>query len=246
MKKKFNIKLTRPIVGKRFGVFQHIMKGSGSDKVDMRKYSAGDSASQINRKLSAKYQELYTNIFQQEKSLSLDMFFDINYNRRGGKISNEKQVLAYAEDIVLYCQKQQINITFFSPEQRFLGTTKLVEKMTRKNTDEIRNNVHDILATVKKTKKIYTSLLNIFLQTTVKKKQRRAIVIFSDFLAMDEETKKLLHYLRTHHILFLFQLPIDTEQGQNYSKFFMKKNVSLATTDKLKKGSNEIELLQVD
>jgi len=84
--------------------------------------------------------------------------------------------------------------------------------MTRKNTDEIRNNVHDILATVKKTKKIYTSLLNIFLQTTVKKKQRRAIVIFSDFLAMDEETKKLLHYLRTHHILFLFQLPIDTEQ----------------------------------
>jgi uncharacterized protein (DUF58 family) len=84
----------------------------------MRKYSAGDSASQINRKLSAKYQELYTNIFQQEKSLSLDMFFDINYNRRGGKIANEEQVLAYAEDIVLYCQKQQITIRFFSPESR--------------------------------------------------------------------------------------------------------------------------------
>jgi uncharacterized protein (DUF58 family) len=49
----------------------------------MRKYSVGDSASQINRKLSAKYQELYTNVFQQEKSLNLDIFFDINYNRRG-------------------------------------------------------------------------------------------------------------------------------------------------------------------
>ena len=85
----------------------------------MRKYSAGDSTSQINRKLSAKYQELYTNIFQQEKSLSLDMFFDINYNRRGGNIANEEQVLAYAEDIVLYCQKQQINITFFHSEQKF-------------------------------------------------------------------------------------------------------------------------------
>ncbi|MEI6774965.1 MAG: hypothetical protein WCL18_09715 [bacterium] len=53
---------------------------------------------------------------------------------------------------------------------------------------------------------------------TVKEKQRpstagrHAIVIFSDFLAMDEETKKLLHYLRSQHILFLFQLPIDRDQ----------------------------------
>lgn len=84
----------------------------------MRKYSAGDSASQINWKLSAKYQELYTNIFQQEKSLNLDMFFDINYNRRGGKIANAEQVRAYAEDIVSYCQHQQINITFFSSESK--------------------------------------------------------------------------------------------------------------------------------
>lgn len=240
MKKKFSIKLTRPIVGKRFGVFQHIMKWAGSEKVDMRKYSAGDSASQINRKLSAKYQELYTNIFQQEKSLSLDMFFDINYNRRGGKIANEEQVLAYAEDIVSYCQKQQINITFFSPEQKFFWSVKLTEKVTIKNTDEIRNNLHDILAKVKKTKKIYESLLNAFLNKAVENKPRRAIVIFSDFLAMDEETKKLLHYLRTHHILFLFQLPISLDQWQNYSKFFLQKNVAPW------KWSDDIELLQTD
>jgi uncharacterized protein (DUF58 family) len=84
----------------------------------MRKYSIGDSASQINRKLSAKYQELYTNVFQQEKSLSLDLFFDINYNRRGGNIPNNEQVLAYAEDIIFYCQHEQINIKFFYPEQK--------------------------------------------------------------------------------------------------------------------------------
>ncbi len=240
MKKKFNIKLTKPIVGKRFGVFQHIMKWSWSEKVDMRKYSAGDSASQINRKLSAKYQELYTNIFQQEKSLSLDMFFDINYNRRGGNISNEEQVRAYAEDIVSYCQKQQINMRFFSPESRLFWATKLVEKPMAKNIDQIKNNVHEILAKVTKTKKIYESSLNAFLNKAVEDKQRRAIVIFSDFLAMDEETKKLLHYLRSHHILFLFQLPINLDQWQNYNSFFLQKNTSI------KNGSNEIELLQVD
>jgi len=240
MKKKFSIKLTRPIVGKRFGVFQHIMKWAGSEKVDMRKYSAGDSASQINRKLSAKYQELYTNIFQQEKSLGLDMFFDINYNRRGGKIANEEQVRAYAEDIVSYCQHQQINIRFFYPESKLFWTTKLVEKSTKKNVDETRNNLHEILAKVKKTKKVYESSLNDFLNKAVEDKQRRAIVIFSDFLAMDEESKKLLHYLRKQHILFLFQLPINQEQWQNYSRFFLQKNITP------NKWSDEIELLQVD
>jgi len=240
MQKKFTIKLTKPIVGKRFGVFQHIMKWAGSEKVDMRKYSAGDSASQINWKLSAKYQELYTNVFQQEKSLSLDMFFDINYNRRGGNIANVEQVRAYAEDIISYCQKQQINITFFSPESRLFWATKLSDNVMKKNRDEIFENLHKILAKVKKTKKIYASLLNTFLNKAVEEKWKRAIVIFSDFLAMDEETKKLLHYLRKQHILFLFQLPIDSNQWQNYSKFFLQKNIASG------KGSNEIELLQID
>ena len=240
MKKRFGIKITKPIVGKRFGVFQHIMKWAGSEKVDMRKYSAGDSASQINRKLSAKYQELYTNIFQQEKSLGLDMFFDINYNRRGGKIANEEQVLAYAEDIVSYCQKQQINIRFFYPESNFWWTAKLEKKVMKKNTQEIFTTLHEIILWVKKTKKIYQSLLQEFLEEAVKKKSKRAIVIFSDFLATDEEAKKLLHYLKKQHILFLFQLPIDQEQGQNYSKFFLQKSTSI------KKWSDEIELLQID
>lgn len=239
MQKKFTIKLTKPIVGKRFGVFQYIMKWAGSDKVDMRKYSSGDSASQINWKLSAKYQELYTNIFQQEKSLSLDMFLDINYNRRGGEIPNAEQVLAYAEDIVSYCQHEQIGIRFFWPEQKFFWTTKLVEKIMPRNSDEIRNFLHEILTKVKKTKKIYESSLATFLDKAAGEKWRRAIVIFSDFLTMDEEAKKLLHYLRKQHILFLFQLPIDIEQGQNYSKFFMKKITP-------GKGSSEIELLEVD
>ncbi len=240
MKKKFSIKLTRPIVGKRFGVFQHIMKWSGSEKVDMRKYSIGDSAAQINRKLSAKYQELYTNIFQQEKSLSLDLFFDINYNRRGGNIPNNEQVLAYAEDIISYCQHEQINIRFFYPEQKLFWTTKLIEKVTKRHIDEIRDTLYTILAKVKRTKKYYESSLNMFLNKAVEEKWRRAIVIFSDFLAMNEETKKLLHYLRTHHILFLFQLPIYQEQWQNYSKFFLQNDISTHT------WSNEIELLQVD
>lgn len=240
MKKKFSIKLTKPIVGKRFWVFQHIMKWAGSEKIDMRKYSIGDSASQINRKLSAKYQELYTNVFQQEKSLTLDIFFDINYNRRWWIIPNKEQVLAYAEDIVSYCQKQQISVRFFSPEQRFFWSANIKTELMKKNKEETRNALHDIIAKTQATKKIYTSSLHTFLNHAVEEKWRRAIVIFSDFLTMDEKVKKLLHYLKKQHIIFLFQLPIDPEQGQNYNRFFLQKNAPT------KKRSGEIELLQID
>ena len=236
MQKKFSIKTTKPIVGKRYGVFQHIMKWAGSDKVDMRKYSVGDSASQINWKVSAKYQELYTNIFQQEKSLSMDMFFDINYNRRGGDITNKEQVRRYAEDIIAYCQHEQIRIRFFYPQQKLFGKAQLIQKPVMKNPDEIRDTLRTILAKVTRTKKLYQSSLNAFLSTAVREKWRRAIIIFSDFLAMDEEEKKLINYLKKQHILFLFQLPIDPEQGQNYNKFFLQKNI--AST-----WSGEIELL---
>lgn len=241
MKKKFSIKITKPIVGKRFGAFQSIMKWAGIEKTDMRKYSVWDSSSQINRKLSAKYQELYTNIFQQEKSLTLDLFLDINYNRRGGTYPNREQALAYTEDIISYCQHQQIGLRFFWPKMNFRWMAKLEEKIIKKNTQEVFTTLHDILLWVKKTKKIYQSLLQKFLEEAVKEKWKRAIVIFSDFLAIDEEAKKLLNYLKKQHILFLFQLPIDPEQGQNYSKFFLKKN-----TAPTKKQSGDIELLQVD
>ena len=96
----------------------------------------------------------------------------------------------------------------------------------QRNSDEVRKCLHEVLTTVKKTKKIYESSLIPFLHKAVSEKSRRAIVIFSDFLMIDEETKKLLHYLKKQHILFLFQLPIDLRQGQNYSKFFMKKVTS--------------------
>ncbi len=116
---------------------------------------------------------------------------------------------------------------------------KVEKKIIKKNNEEIFTTLHDILAWVKKTKKFYQSLLQKFLEEAVKEKNKRAIVIFSDFLTMDTEAKKLLHYLKKSHILFLFQLPIDPEQGQNYSKFFLKKTPT-------KKRSGDIELLQVD
>lgn len=243
MHKTFSIKLTKPIVGKRFGVFQHIMTWAGSEKVDMRKYATGDSASQINWKQSAKHQELYTNIFQQEKSLTLDLFLDINYNRRWGKLPNREQAFAYTDDILSYCKHQQIAVTIHYPTHKRRGNSKLLHKESKQHENDFRTVLEQLFAQVQKTKPYYTSHLHDFLRTTIQNKKRRALVIFSDFLMMDNEAKQLISYLKKQHIVFLFQLPIDPEYGQNYEQWFVKKTLATGSGTSAKKPSGEIELL---
>lgn len=136
---------------------------------------------------------------------------------------NNEQVRAYASDILSYCQHEHIAVRFFYPQQQRLGKSLLMTTPPKKNKDELLTTLDEIIASTKKTKKRYSSLLADFLKKTGEDLPRRAIVIFSDFLTMDEPMKQLIHHLRKQHILFLFQLPIDPEQGQNYSKFFLEK-----------------------
>ena len=80
MKDNFRLIPKRPIIGNYFGLFQSIFSGIGSEMNDVRPYTPGDSAKTINRKTSAKYQELYSTVYHQEKSISIDVLRDINYN----------------------------------------------------------------------------------------------------------------------------------------------------------------------
>jgi len=154
-------------------------------------------------------------------------------------VPNSEQVRAYASDILSYCQHEHIAVRFFYPQQQRFGKSPLTTTSPKKNKDELLTVLDDIIASTKKTKKRYSSLLGEFLQKTSESSPRRAIVIFSDFLTMDTAMKQLIHHLRKQHILFLFQLPIDPEQGQNYNKFLLKKNIAPEKSD-------EIELLQID
>lgn len=167
----------------------------------------------------------------------MDLFLDINYNRRGGEYPNREQAFAYAEDILSYCKKQQIAVTIYYPTYRRRGNSNLIYMKSKQHGNEFRTALEQIFAQVQKTKPLYTSRLHEFLRAAVQNKKRRAIVIFSDLLSMDEEAKKLIDYLKKQHIVFLFQLPIDSEYGQNYEQFFLKK------TAPAKKPSGEIELL---
>ncbi|MEI8092161.1 MAG: DUF58 domain-containing protein [bacterium] len=79
----------------------------------MRLYAPGDSAKTINWKTSAKHQQLYSNVYQQEKAISIDIFWDVNYNRNG-KIQDKKNyevVRAMMSDIILYAKTYGATLT---------------------------------------------------------------------------------------------------------------------------------------
>ena len=241
MKKKFALKFTKPISGKRFGVFQYLMKGIGSEKVDIRPYAPGDSASHINRKLSAKYQSLYTNIFQQEKSFVLEIFLDINYNRRGNDAPATQQVRAYIEDIISYCQHQHISFRFFYPVYSRYRRPYLTSSPIQKDSIAAKTLLTTILTTITKTRPYYHSFLSEFLATTTLWTQKKVFVLFSDFLLLDNHIKQQLHYLHRTHQFFLFQLPIDPMSGQNYHRYFLNKKMLHHLG-----WSTDIELISID
>lgn len=209
MKSKFLIKIKKLIAGRYFSTFQSIFKWSGLEVTDVRKYSAGDPFKYINRKQTAKHSELYTSLFQQEKDVSLDVFFDVNYNRK----AHAENVMEFFADIIVYCQKNGIRIKLFWPPTHVLSIDK--------HRERAYESIDTLMHLIKKSPKIYRSHLSKFLEDAKKNTKRRAIVIFSDFLDVSENDMHTLHYFMKEHAISLVKIPVDSIEGQNYNGFVL-------------------------
>ncbi len=242
MKKDFILKIRKLTSWKNFSTFQSIFKGSWIEISDFRKYVPWDPLRYINRKVSAKHQELYTQLFQVERDILCDVFLDINYNRRWKKNNNYTQeIIWFLRDFIWYAHKNSINIRFFFPDtQKWSGFRIIKNKpelkhiaLWKKYTQALSLLDHFQLLT-KTTNKKYQSLLPEFLDYSRKNSKKRAIIIFSDFLDTSEENDKVLSFLDSIHWLNLFKLPVDTLRWQNYNKFFAKdKSYTWNITDEL-------------
>ena len=88
--------------------------------VDFRDYVAGDPARYINRKMSAKNDALFVDIFQQDRDLTLTLLLDINANRCAGESqSNATLVSEYLSDILRSAHKHQIKVVVVTPGKVF-------------------------------------------------------------------------------------------------------------------------------
>lgn len=230
MKKDFILKIRKLTAWKNFSTFQSIFKGSGIEISDFRKYVPWDPLRYINRKLSAKHHELYTQLFQVERDILCDVFLDINYNRRWKKDNNyTEEIIWFLRDFIWYAHKNSISIRFFYPELSKLSRFQIIKKKPelkhvsfwKRYTQAISmlDHFQDI---VRNTNKKYQSLLPDFLDYARKNSKKRAIIVFSDFLDISDEDTKVLSFLDSIHGLNLFKLPVDDLRWQNYNKFFSR------------------------
>lgn len=99
------------------------MHGAGIDLAENRQYTPGDEKRSINRKMSAKYDKLFVNLFHDEKALDVHLCCDINYNRKG---ENTKLFLQFFVELTSYFQSRKAHITGrINNSQSFLGLEKL-------------------------------------------------------------------------------------------------------------------------
>jgi len=212
MKEKFKIKIKKLIYWKYFSSFQSISSGNGIEKSEFRKYSPWDSMKSINWKISAKHGQLYTNLFQEEKEINLDVFLDINYNWK----TNLALVSDLFEEMISYSQKNWVFLSIYYPIWE-----KIQNLFVWKDFLKAHKFMQEMWKIIKKTNREYQSWIVYFLHEMRKIKKRRGIVIISDFLDLDDEIKKIIDYLALENSVYLFKLPVNLMQWQNYNNFFM-------------------------
>lgn len=220
MKTPFRLSPKRPIAWTYFGQFQSIFSGIGSEMNDVRPYTPGDSAKTINRKTSAKHQELYSTVYHQEKAISIDVLRDINYNWSSSvekKLQSER-VHEVMTELLQYATRYGGLLNIFVPESTlwWFGPSRLKKITIWKDYDQVRTLIRQLPSLCKPKKKIYQTIVSSFLHEMAKNKKRRALVIFSDFLWLETPDMHRLQQMKKEHALMLFRLPIDLQLGQNY------------------------------
>lgn len=99
----------KKLLGRRgSGNFGSLLHGSGVDLAENRAYVAGDEKRSINWKMSAKYDQLFVNLFHDEKMLDVHLCCDVNYNRKG---ENSDLFLSFFAGLTEYFKSEKAHIT---------------------------------------------------------------------------------------------------------------------------------------
>jgi len=208
--------LRKLIAGRYYGDFVSMFRWWWIEKQDNRPYLIWDDSKSINRKLSAKYDSLYVDVFHQEKDATLQVFFDVNHNRKSWVNKSFKDIIIqHYLDLSVYCLKHQIFVECFTYEKGQI----LVDSIGK---DKIKAHafIDNLKNLIDNQKMQYRSWWIEFLQTMKQSAKRRAIMIFSDFMRLDDKSTILLKQLMKDHAIYLFTLKLSEQSGLNYEWWY--------------------------
>lgn len=220
---KLEYKLRKLIWWKLTWTFKSFFKWDWMEISDFRKYEEWDDYKSINWKLTAKHNWLFVNVFRQEKDLNIDIFFDINWNWLWWEdIVNVDSVTDKFIDIFILAKKYWAKINTFSYDFK----SKLIIK------NQIWNNkllaygeILKLKSQLKKSPKRYISNLDSFLNIQKTITRKRVIIIFSDFLILENDIVNKIKYLWKNNTLFISKVNIGQIVWFNYNKLTLNKKL---------------------
>ena len=196
--------------GRYAGQFRSILQWSGIEIGDSRKYTPWDAKKFINRKQSAKHNDLYISLLEQDSDVQVDVFCDVNYNWQWwvDQINGDK-VFGYLADLVLFAHGQGMRLVVYYPHNGLAN-------MPVSRLDDWYGVQQLLSSLVADQKPRYESWLSLFLHQMVQVKKRRVILIVSDFLAVCADDVERLHRLQKDHQVLCVRIGIDQLEGMNY------------------------------
>lgn len=205
------------VPGPYYGDIQSLFRGQWIERIDSRPYVIGDDARRINWKISAKQKQLHVDILQKQTDARVKFFFDINSNWRL-YVNDfwENIIIQYYVDFVVYCLQHNIFVECFTVQKDSIIATTI-------GKDRIKAHafVSELDAMIaQETQLTYHSWGKTFLDYILQNSQIDFVILFSDFLWMDEQSYEDLHVLLQSMQIYLVVLPIP-DAGYNYEQWYM-------------------------
>ncbi|NCO98316.1 hypothetical protein GW864_04070, partial [bacterium] len=118
-------------------------------------------------------------------------------------------VSEFFADMMVYCKKNGIRAHIFYPSySRFSSNAIIKEIVIDKHREKAYQRIEELQWIVKRMSKSYRTALSQFLNLAKTNTKRRAVVIFSDFLDVEENELHLLKHFDKEHALGLIQIPV--------------------------------------
>lgn len=218
---------SKMIAGKYYWMFHSLFQWSGFEYKDIRHYSIWDDAKYINWKVSSKYDELYSNVHEKEESSRLVLYFDVNVNWKywvDSKIKNKEIVLECFVDLILYCIKYWVYVECVCIKDDVIVVTDLWKDIVK-----MYAYISYLSLLIDTSRWSYKSHLSKFVQHMLSIKKRRWLLVFSDFMDLEQDDIEKFNYLRDIYPLFLFGLSIDASSWKNYQQWYLAHSDPLLT-----------------
>lgn len=174
------------------GQYHSHFRGKGMTFSELRKYQFGDDVRFIDWNVTARYQEPYLKVFQEERALNLLLLVDVSASMNFGTSSQSKRELAQELAAVLalaaHQNNDQVGLVLFSdqvehivrPQKGYQHMLRLIRDMLEHKPVEKKTNIVVAL-------QLAMSMV----------KQKSIICIISDFASSDYQS--LLQLASTRH-----------------------------------------------